>query len=332
MLDVLASFAHLATSAEYARPHFTETFAVKSGRHPIREKIQSNKFIPNDVYATQQNRFQIVTGCNMSGKSTYIRSIALISVMAQIGSFVPASHASIPIVHQLFARVSIDDGMESNVSTFAAEMREMSFILRNVDNRSLVIIDELGRGTSSRDGLSICIAISEALIASRALVWFSTHFRDLATIMTERSGVINLHLAVNISKESESITMQYKIAEGAVSENHYGLSLAQVVPLPSFVLAHAAQTAQTLETRLQRKNSPSDEIIRERRKRLLLNLKEHLEQAQESHMALDTLRKWLKDLQKEFVVRMMIIEEELIDDRATVVPNRSDQRSPKFTP
>lgn len=115
----------------------------------------------------------------MSGKSTYIRSIALMSVMAQVGCFVPAQYASFPMVHQLFARVSMDDSIEANVSTFASEMRETAFILRNVDKKSLVVIDELGRGTSSRDGLAIAISISEALVETKALVWFATHFTDL---------------------------------------------------------------------------------------------------------------------------------------------------------
>lgn len=115
----------------------------------------------------------------MSGKSTYIRSIALMCVMAQIGCFVPAQYASFPMIHQLFARVSMDDSIEANVSTFASEMRETAFILRNIDRKSLAIIDELGRGTSSRDGLAIALSISEALVETKALVWFATHFTDL---------------------------------------------------------------------------------------------------------------------------------------------------------
>ena len=184
LLDVTASFGHLVTAQDYCRPELTQTLAIKSGRHPIREKIHKEKYVPNDAYATRQSRFQIITGCNMSGKSTYIRSIALMAVMAQIGCFVPASYASFPIFHQLFARVSMDDSIEANVSTFAAEMRETAFILRNIDDRSLVIIDELGRGTSTRDGLCIAIAVAEALVDSGAIIWFVTHFRDLAKVRT----------------------------------------------------------------------------------------------------------------------------------------------------
>ena len=163
------------------------------------EKIQRSRFIPNDVYASRQSRLQIITGCNMSGKSTYIRSIALLAVMAQTGSFVPAQYASFPIIRQLFARISLDDSIEANVSTFAAEMRETAFILRNIDRGSMIIIDELGRGTSIRDGLAIALGVAEALAESNALVWFATHFRELAEILAERDGVINLHLAVEVS-------------------------------------------------------------------------------------------------------------------------------------
>jgi DNA mismatch repair protein MSH4 len=148
MLDMIAAFAHLASDNqyEYVKPEITDCIAIKSGRHPVREKVSGEilskppkltqfqvhkeKFVPNDVYASQQKRLQIITGCNMSGKSTYIRSIALMNVMAQVGSFVPASYASFPMVHQLFARVSMDDSIEANVSTFASEMRETAFILR----------------------------------------------------------------------------------------------------------------------------------------------------------------------------------------------------------
>jgi DNA mismatch repair protein MSH4 len=177
MLDMLAAFAQLVTTHDYTRPHITDTLAIRAGRHPICEKIMQTKFVPNDVYATQQSRFQIITGCNMSGKSTYIRSVALMCVMAQIGSFVPATYASFPILHQLFARIGTDDSIEGNVSTFAAEMREIAFILRNIDKRSLAIVDELGRGTSTRDGLAIALAIAEALLQSRVgliLHWILT--------------------------------------------------------------------------------------------------------------------------------------------------------------
>ncbi|KAF2474591.1 uncharacterized protein BDR25DRAFT_383924 [Lindgomyces ingoldianus] len=324
MVDMISSFAQLVTTQDYTRPHITDTLAIKAGRHPIREKIMKNRFVPNDVYATQQTRFQIVTGCNMSGKSTYIRSIALMVIMAQIGSFVPASYASFPVFHQLFARLGMDDNIETNVSTFAAEMRETAFILHNIDRRSIAIIDELGRGTSTRDGLTIALAIAEALVQSRALVWFATHFRDVATILAERNGVISLHLAM---RDDDKMTMLYKIAEGAVKEKHYGLALARVVPLPLGLVEHATYVAQKLEHHVLKKKKTSTTVIHERRRKLILNLKEHLVQAQSGVMEGEVLAAWLKELQKEFILRMAAI-----DTEAAKVEQESEEEGVEMRP
>lgn len=309
LLDMFSAFAQVVTTQDYVRPQMADTLAIRGGRHPIREKIHDTKFIANDVYATQQTRFQIITGCNMSGKSTYIRSVALMTVMAQIGCFVPAQYAAFPIMRQLFARISMDDNIEANVSTFAAEMREAAFILKNIDRQSMAIIDELGRGTSSRDGLAIAIAIAEALIESRALVWFATHFRDLANILSERNGVVSLHLAVNMS-DNERMEMLYKIENGTTQEEHYGLKLARVVPLPEGVVDYAEHVAATLEQQMKKKAKSPVAILTARRRNLLLNIKEHLVQAKESKMDDQTLKQWLKDLQREFVVRMTALDEE----------------------
>lgn len=311
MLDMIGAFAHLVTVNSYTQPQLTDTFAIEAGRHPIKEKIIQPKFIPNDAYATQQTRFQIITGCNMSGKSTYIRSLALMTIMAQIGCYVPANYASFPILHQLFARIGTDDIIESNVSTFAAEMREIAFILRNVDQRSLIIVDELGRGTSTRDGLAIALAIAEALLSSRALVWFATHFKDLATIMSERAGVLNLHLAVDIQGE-HSMTMLYKATQGVAKEVHYGLALARVVPLPPGIVEHATNAARKIEHHTIRNKKASEIVLKEKRRKLILNLKEHLVQAYNGVLEGEILSAWLSELQKEFVNRMTALEAEAI--------------------
>ncbi|KAH4123620.1 hypothetical protein HBI49_025660 [Parastagonospora nodorum] len=319
LLDMITSFAHLVTVNDYTKPQLTDTLAIQQGRHPIKEKIMQTKFVPNDVYSTQQTRFQIITGCNMSGKSTYIRSVALMVIMAQIGCYVPATYASFPILYQLFARLGMDDNIETNVSTFAAEMKEIAFILRNIDRRSLAIVDELGRGTSTRDGLAIALAIAEALVSSKALVWFATHFKDLATIMGERAGVQNLHLAVEL-KNGESMTMLYRITPGAVKEAHYGLTLARIVPLPPGLVDHAAQVAQKIEAHMLKRKKASETVLREKRRKLILNLREHLIQAQNGVLEGEVLTAWLKELQKEFVNRMTALEVE-----ASSVDQESDE-------
>ena len=327
-LDMFASFAHLVTTQDYCRPELTQALAVKSGRHPIREKIHAEQFIPNDAYVTKQSRFQIITGCNMSGKSTYIRSHALMAVMAQTGCFVPATYASFPIFHQLLARVSMDDSIEANVSTFAAEMRETAFILRNVDKRSMVIIDELGRGTSTRDGLCIAIAVAEALVDSGAFVWFATHFRDLPKILAERNGVVNLHLSVKLH-EADKMTMLYKVANGAVKEEHYGIALAKVVDLPPDVIRVAEEVSNKLTSNMEKRKKHSPAILLARRRKLILSLREQLTQAREGNMQGKVLATWMKKLQDEFVNRMAALEadsaaaaeqeeqEEEASDRAT---------------
>ena len=309
MLDMISSLAQVATMQDYCRPELTSTLAIRSGRHPLHEKVHDDKFIPNDVYATEQTRLQIITGCNMSGKSTYIRSIALMTIMAQVGSFVPAAYASFSIRHQLFARVSLDDSSTSNISTFAAEMRETAFILQNIDSRSLVIVDELGRGTLTRDGLSIAIAVVEALVQSRALVWFVTHFCDLATFLGERPGIVNLHLVVEM-RDQDRMLMLYKIAQGPVTETHYGIALAKVVGLPPEVLDIAEGVSQKLTKIKEDSKKTAKGVIQARRGRLVLGLKEQLIQTKEGNMQGEVLRSWLRKLQDEFVIRMSKLEDE----------------------
>ena len=307
-IDMLAAFAQVATMQNYCKPIIGKTLAVKGSRHPLHEKIHQAKFIANDVYASQQARFQIVTGCNMSGKSTYIKSVALISIMAQVGSFLPASYASIVIRHELFARLSTDDSSLSNVSTFAAEMREMSFILKNITPRSLVIIDELGRGTSTVDGLAIAIAIAEALVDSKATIWFVTHFSDLAKFLKERPGVLNLHLAVQL--DQTRMKMLYRVAEGPVQEEHYGISLAKVAGLPREVIEIAEEVSEHVTANKQRYLNSSINIVRARKRKLLLGLREHIQQLRERNLKPTELRQYLLDLRKEFVSRMSELNEE----------------------
>lgn len=311
MLDMLTAFAQLATSYDYIRPELTATLAIKAGRHPIRERIHSSKFIPNDAYATPQTRFQVITGCNMSGKSTYIRSMALMTVMAQIGCFIPAQYASFPIVHQLFARMATTDDLDANVSTFAAEMREMAFILRHVQPRAMVLVDELGRGTSTTDGLAIAVALAEALLASNALVWFVTHFHDLARILSERNGVMNLHLAADITADASKMTMLYQIAEGPVPDRRYGLVLAQLVDLPPAVLEVGKRVSETLDGFAQRRNSSSRVVAIARKRKLLLSLREQLFIARDSTMDDESLRRWLLELQNDFAMKMTAMDQEM---------------------
>lgn len=253
-----------------------------------------------------------MTGCNMSGKSTYIRSVALLQIMAQIGCFVPAEYAAFSIIHHIFARVSMDDSIELNLSTFSMEMREMAFILRNIDDKSLAIIDELGRGTSTRDGLAIAIAMSEALIQSRASVWFATHFVELARVLADRPGVLNLHLAARNSTTASGlpqITMLYKVTSGTIDEGeNYGINLARAIGFAPSFIQKAEEVANELRRQRQanRENSESRKLMAKRR--LILNLHEALQQARDSGSE-EALPGYLKRLQEEFVTRMEEVDD-----------------------
>jgi len=205
-------------------------------------------------------------------------------------------------------------------------MRETAFILRNIDMHSLAIIDELGRGTSTRDGLAIAIAIAEALVESRAFVWFATHFRELAKIMAERNGVVNMHLAVDMSGE-DKMTMLYRLDQGVVTDEHYGLRLARVLPLPPDVLEYADRVARTLEEQNKQRQKASLSVIQARRRKLVLNLKEQLVQAYHGNMNNEVLRDWLKQLQREFVIRMTAIDEEARQAEVEEMTEASETRS-----
>lgn len=247
----------------------------------------------------------------MSGKSTYIRTVALLQVMAQIGCFVPAEYASFTIIHNLFSRTSTDDSIESNMSTFSVEMREMAFILRNIDDKSLAIIDELGRGTSTRDGLAIAIAMAEALVQSKALVFFATHFSELAHVLEDRPGVINLHLATETTLAEDDIpkmTMLFKIGSGPVREEKYGIKLARAVGFPSRFLNFAETVTDALRQASEAKKQSSESRKLVKRRKLVLNLRETLQQAHDSDMDDETLRRYLQRLQSGFISRMEDLE------------------------
>jgi DNA mismatch repair protein MSH4 len=234
-----------------------------------------------------------------------------VQIMAQIGSFVPAAHASCPIVRQIFARTSTDDSLEENAGAFALEMREMAFILRGVDVRSLAVVDELGRGTSSRDGLAIALAMSEALMASGAFVWFATHFADLARILEARAGVLSLHMSVSMpADDPSSMTMLYRVAEGAAPNRNYGVALARVFPFPDDVLRVATEACGALADSAARRRKGSAAVRTVKRRRLLLSLVEQLGQAAAGALEGEPLREWLEELQMEFAARMMAVDEE----------------------
>ncbi|RFU76600.1 dna mismatch repair msh4 [Trichoderma arundinaceum] len=312
LVDMIASFGQITTTRDYVRPGIEETLALKSAKHPILDKKMASDYIPNDYYATERYRFHIVTGCNMSGKSTYIRSVALLQIMAQIGCFVPAEFAVFPIIHNVFARISTQDSIEANLSSFGVEMREMAFILRNIDHKSLAIIDELGRGTSVRDGMAIAMAISEALVDTRASIWFATHFIELAQVLADSPTVLNLHLASRTTVSEgglPQLMMSYKATAGtADDEHHYGIVLARAMGMPDSFTEFAEHVANDLRRRRESNRQSSASFKEMRRQRLALNLYEALKIVADSADK-DVPVGYLKSLQEEYILRLKAIDD-----------------------
>ncbi len=250
-VDVLCSFADVALKNNYVKPDIVldGSIDIKAGRHPVVElMLQDEMFVPNDTYIdTKADRMAIITGPNMSGKSTYMRQTALIVLMAQIGSFVPADSARISVVDKIFTRVGASDDLTAGQSTFMVEMSEVSDILRNATPDSLVILDEVGRGTSTFDGVSIARAVAEHICSSKKLgckTLFATHYHELIGLENELDGVKNYSIAVN--KHGGTIRFLRKIVRGGVDES-YGVDVAKLAGLPAKVVSRARELLAEME-------------------------------------------------------------------------------------
>src|SRR6266568_360044 len=250
IVDVVCSFAETARLFNYCRPVLNESLrlVIKDGRHPVLDQnLVEEKFVPNDTTLDGENmRLAIVTGPNMAGKSTYIRQVALIVLMAQIGSFVPAASAEIGLVDRIFTRVGANDNLARGQSTFMVEMNETANIVNNATERSLVILDEIGRGTSTFDGLSIAWSVAEFLhdkIKARTL--FATHYHELTKLAEDRKGVCNLNVAVR--EWNEQIIFLRKIVPGGADKS-YGIQVARLAGLPKEILDRAKEILAHLES------------------------------------------------------------------------------------
>ncbi|MBE6552959.1 MAG: DNA mismatch repair protein MutS [Ruminococcaceae bacterium] len=249
-LDAYLSLATVASKNKYVRPEVDESdvIEIRDGRHPVVEQfVKDTYFVPNDVLLdTNQNRLMLITGPNMAGKSTYMRQVALITVMAQIGSFVPASEARIGVVDKVFTRVGASDDLASGQSTFMLEMNEVSYILKNATRKSLIIYDEVGRGTSTFDGMSIARAIVEYTNSRKigAKTLFATHYHELTVMENEFEGVVNYNIAAK--KRGDSITFLRKIVRGSTDDS-YGIEVAKLAGLPNEVIKRAREILASVE-------------------------------------------------------------------------------------
>jgi DNA mismatch repair protein MutS len=250
VLDVLCALAETARLFRYCRPELNDSLrlVIKDGRHPVLDQnLVDEKFVPNDTELDGENiRLAIVTGPNMAGKSTYIRQVALIVLMSQIGSFVPAESAEVGLVDRIFTRVGASDDLTRGQSTFMVEMNETANIINNASERSLVILDEIGRGTSTFDGLSIAWSVAEFLYDKiKARTLFATHYHELTKLAEDRKGVCNLNVAVR--EWNEQIIFLRKIIPGGADKS-YGIQVARLAGLPKEILDRAKEILAHLES------------------------------------------------------------------------------------
>ena len=273
-IDVFVSLATVAYINNYVKPIINESnkLDIKNGRHPVVESIVGEEnFVPNDTYLNQgENIINIITGPNMAGKSTYMRQTAVIALMAHIGSFVPAEYANIPILDRIFTRVGASDDLAQGQSTFMVEMTEVSQILKNATDKSLVILDEIGRGTSTYDGISLAWSIVEYIQANiKCKTLFATHYHELVELEDEFYDVKNYSVAVQ--ENNDGIVFLRKIIEGGADKS-YGIYVAELAKLPQRVIARSKEILKDLE-----KNHIQQDLS------AAINIKEKLE-SNENHI------------------------------------------------
>ncbi len=250
LLDLLAAFAEISKTNRYVRPDIVESsqpLVIKDGRHPVVEVISKERFIPNDTLLDEgENRTMIITGPNMAGKSTYMRQNAIIAIMAHLGCFVPAKSAKIPLIDRVFTRVGASDNLISDQSTFMVEMIEVATIIQNATKNSLLILDEVGRGTSTYDGLSIAWAVIEHLtekIGAKTL--FATHYHELTELESKMSGVKNYKISVR--EINGGVVFLRKIMRGGANRS-FGIEVASLAGIPSTVTGRAKEILKSVES------------------------------------------------------------------------------------
>ncbi|MGL1956118.1 MAG: DNA mismatch repair protein MutS [Colwellia sp.] len=279
-LDVLTTFAERAITLNYSKPELVNEAGIniEGGRHPVVELMTTEPFIANPVALTKQRKMLIITGPNMGGKSTYMRQTALIVLLAHIGCYVPATSAKIGLVDRIFTRIGASDDLASGRSTFMVEMTETANILHNATDKSLVLLDEIGRGTSTYDGLSLAWACAEMLaIKTQAFTLFATHYFELTLLAEQIDLLANVHL--DAMEHDDTIVFMHTIQEGAASKS-FGLQVAQLAGVPKAVITRAKQRLAELET----KHAPS--VLPAK-----TDIFEQLSLVTDDHEAVETLRK-----------------------------------------
>ncbi|XP_038907062.1 DNA mismatch repair protein MSH4 isoform X1 [Benincasa hispida] len=302
LLDMIVnSFAHTISTKpvdRYNRPNFTDNgpMAIEAGRHPILESIH-NDFVANSIFLSEAANMIIVMGPNMSGKSTYLQQMCLLVILAQIGCYVPAHFSTLRVVDRIFTRMGTDDSLESNSSTFMTEMKETAFVMQNVSQRSLVVVDELGRATSSSDGFAIAWSCCEHLLSLKAYTIFVTHMEGLSELATVYPNVKVLHFHVDI--RNNRLDFKFQLKDGMRHVPHYGLSLAEVAGLPSSVI----ETARDITSRIMEKEERRMEInyLQYHPIRMAYNVAQRLICLKYSSHDEDSIREALQNLKEGYI-------------------------------
>ena len=251
-IDMLIALSKVAKTNNYVRPTFSlyDEMEIIDGRHPVIEEFTNNEFIPNDIKLYNNDKVLLITGPNMSGKSTYMRQNALIVIMAQMGSFVPAKYAKLPIFDQIFTRIGSSDDIASGESTFMTEMLEVNYALKNATMRSLIILDEVGRGTATFDGMALAQAIIEYIHTELgAKTLFSTHYHELTSLEESLPFLKNVHVEAVVGKSSDDIVFLHKVLDGA-SDQSYGVNVASLAKMPVSVTTRAKDILNKLSDKI----------------------------------------------------------------------------------
>ncbi|KAM3686964.1 hypothetical protein ACJW31_10G041400 [Castanea mollissima] len=302
LLDMIVnSFAHTISTKpvdRYTRPEFTDNgpMAIDAGRHPILESIH-NDFVPNNIFLSEASNMVIVVGPNMSGKSTYLQQVCLTVILAQIGCYVPARFSTFRVVDRIFTRMGTVDNLESNSSTFMTEMRETAFVIQNVSRRSLIVMDELGRATSSSDGFAIAWSCCEYLLSLKAYTIFATHMENLSELATIYPNVKILHFHVDI--RNNRLDFKFELKDGPRYVPHYGLLLAEVAGLPSSVI----ETARSITSRITEKEVKRMEVncLQYHPIQMAYRVAQRLICLKYSSQDEDSIRQALQDLKEQYI-------------------------------
>ena len=252
-LDVMIAFATVTEENNYTRPIITPDKEVKiiEGRHPVVEKVLNGEFVSNDIIFTKDKYVELITGPNMAGKSTYMRQMAMIVIMAQIGCFVPAKEAYLPIFDKIFTRIGASDDLVSGESTFMVEMKEANRAILGATERSLILFDELGRGTATYDGISLAQAIIEYIHDNiKAITFFSTHYHELTSLEEHKAHIKNVHVSAH--EEGGTITFLHKVKDGSVDKS-YGIHVAKLAQLPDSLIKRADEILMSYENKKPKK-------------------------------------------------------------------------------